>query len=201
MLERLACRIFGHQKVTTTTTHPIGLDTIALRVDCSKCHKTLTSWPPPLGAPSGATRFWKPEPVLPVSDLDPRAWSVMCQRQDHLAIEQVRNHSDRAMLIRLEDRAAVRVSRRYAMGRRQSNSLVDQHRRVVEQKLSEALPMFSGVAEPRSTDGVWPAVRYHPRIRVPGVLSFTVEWGTWFRNRQPDFQLLRFRVRILKAHH
>jgi hypothetical protein len=200
MLERLACRIFGHQEVVTTTTHPIGLDTIAVRTDCSRCHKILSSWPKPFGAPSGSTRFWEPEPVLPVSELDPRAWSIMRQRQDRLAIGQVRTHSDRAMLIRLEDRAAVRVSRRYAMGRRPSNSLVNQHRREVEQRLRVALPMFSGVAEPTPSAGVWPSVRYRPRTRVPGVLSFTVGWGTWFRNRQSGIQLLRFRLRTLKVH-
>jgi hypothetical protein len=195
------CRIFGHQRVTTKTTHPVGLDTIAVRIDCTRCHRTISSWPKPLGERSGPTQFSKPDPVLPVTELNNRAWSLMCQRQERLAIDKVRSRSERAMLIRLEDRAAIKAARRCALGRLESNSLVVRHRSEVKRRLDESIPMFSDFDERTRLTGARNSVRYRSRARGPDLISFTVGWGTWFRNRQTGLRLLRFRLRTLKALH
>jgi len=203
VLSRLTCALLGHQPVRTQTRHSFGRDIIAERSDCSRCHRTLHSWPPPLGAStrltphesrSGSSR------VVPITDLDARAWSIMCWRQEHLPLDRVRSRGDRDSLSIVEGRAANKVAARFGLDELHTFSLSAHHGQEVKRRLADAKPMLG-----RGQDVACPSraemriVSRHRRRRLRA-LNFTVGWGTWFSNRRVGLRWRLFRLRTRNAY-
>ncbi len=199
MLKRLTCRLSAHIRVTTQTFHPVGRDIIAEQVDCSRCGKVLRSWPPPLGAPTRAAVFYVEPEVVPVVDLDPQAWSIMCWRQEHLPLGRVRNRADRDSLRIVEDRAAIKVAKRFRLGDPDSFSLATHHRDEVERRVTKALPMHSRDRDSTASLRGSGVAAYQRFVRRPRAPSFPVGWGTWFKNRKVGFRWRLFRVRTFNV--
>jgi hypothetical protein len=199
VLKCLTCRLSGHRQVARQTPHPVGRDIIAERTVCSRCGKVLRSWPPPLGAPNRAPVFYVEPQVVPVAELDPHAWSIMCWRQDRLPPGRVRHRADWDSLRIVERRAASKVAKRLGLGSLHSSSLVRHHCDGVEAKLTSALPSYS--RERDSTGSLRGAGVTVSRgfIRRPRAPNFTIGWGTWFQNRRVGFRWRIFRLRNLNA--
>jgi hypothetical protein len=193
MFERLTCRLVGHRPVLEQTRHPVGRDIIAVRSQCGRCRKVLRSWPPPLGVSTGTTVFATRPPLMPIADLDPGAWSILCWRQEHLPLGHVRNGADRDSLVIIEGRAANRAAERFGLDNLHTHSLVVRHRQEVERRLREAGPAPATAGR----DGSHHTGRRQPHL--PHVLNFTVGWGTWFQNRQVGLRWRWFRLRTRSA--
>jgi hypothetical protein len=201
MLKRLTCSLIGHRRVTTRTLHPVAKDVIADRTDCSRCHKTLRSWPPPLGAPGLASEFADPVRLAPIGDLDQSAWSIMRARQEHLPIGHVRNSADRESLRIVESRAANKIAKRFGFDELHTFSLQVHHCNEVEKRVADQLPTDSHDWEPTGSLRAGSVATYRRFARRPRALNFTVGWGTWFRNRQVGIRWRLFRLRTLNFSH
>jgi Clp amino terminal domain, pathogenicity island component len=119
-------------------------------------------------------------PALALEDLNPRAWQVMCWRQEHLPLRRLRRRSHYQALWHLESRAAWRVASRLGLDDDQCYSISHHHLEQVERLAAQAKP---GLIQPRHG---WPR---HPIAMPVSVvhyrrrLSFALGWGTWFSNR------------------
>jgi hypothetical protein len=128
---------------------------------------------PPIPMPALTPAGTLDRPPLPVTDLDARAWTVLCWRQDHLPVGRLRRASDREALANLERATAWRLGQVLGLDDDQRYSLVHHHSDQVEQLVTRSRPDLPPHA--------WPASR---RPRRPGPQSLTVGWAVWFRNRQ-----------------
>jgi hypothetical protein len=70
---------------------------------------------PPISMPPLTPTGTLDRPPLFVGDLDSRAWSALCWRQDHLPLRKVRRRSHYAALSQLESRATWRMSSKLAL--------------------------------------------------------------------------------------
>jgi hypothetical protein len=134
-------------------------------------------------------------PPLPVSDLSPRAWSVLCWRQDHLPLGMLHRRSDAEALIQLERRAAWRIADRLALDDDQRYSLYCHHGEAVGERVAQARPEL---ARPRGPRKFSPEARARTRRRR--WLRFTVGWGVWVGNRRVAARDRWFSVRAARAY-
>jgi hypothetical protein len=124
-------------------------------------------------------------PPLPIAELDNRAWAVLCWRQDHLPLQRLRGRSSWQGLWSVEYRTAWRLPTRLGLDDDQRYSLLDRHRRAVEDRLALARPDLAPVRKSSST-AVRPLYftrhrRWRRRLRF---LSFVIGWPSWFANRR-----------------
>jgi Clp amino terminal domain, pathogenicity island component len=153
-----------------------GLDPAAARQAAVSAIGAAAGLPPvpmPQRTPAGTLD----RPALPVSDLDRRAWTVLRWRQDHLPLDRLRRDSDREALLHLERAAAWRVADRVGVDEDQRYSLLFHHAEEV-QRLAGGEPDRAGAR--RRLD----RARARRGRRRPGLLSFTVGWDAWLRNRR-----------------
>jgi hypothetical protein len=175
-----------------------GLDLAAIRLVALGMLKAPGDLPPismPPLTPAGTLD----RPPLFVDDLDPRAWSALCWRQEHLPLRKVRRRNHYAALNQLESRATWRVSSKLALDDDQRYSLLRHHLARVEQLTAQARP---DLVELRSAQpGVHVAMSFtagrRRRLRWPRALSFTVGWGTWIDSRQVGIRNRWFRFRTI----
>jgi hypothetical protein len=172
-----------------------GIDLSAARAAALTGLGVGTDLPPvcmPALTPAGTTD----RPRLPINDLDPRAWSVLRWRQDHLPLHRLHGKHSWHGLSSVEYRAAWRLPTRLGLDDDQRYSLLSHHRTAVEDRMAAARP---DLAPPRLAPDLVPRLfrgeavgwlqtgtrswRWRSRLRL---LSFTVGWGTWFGNRWAD---------------
>lgn len=130
-------------------------------------------------------------PALDLDQLDPRAVRVLSWRQQHLPLSQVRSRAHLAALESLEQRAAWGVAEEAGVDDDQRYSLLDHHRRAVEQRLGPAHAEFdrpSRSSRPRANGSGFIAGRRRRR------LTFMVGWPTWFSNRRAGIRDGWFRI-------
>jgi len=142
---------------------------------------------PPIPLPALTPAGTLDRPPLPVTDLDPRAWSVLRWRQNHLPLSRLRRSGDLLALIHLERAAAWRVADRLGLDDDQRHSLVWQHAAQISQRIARTRTDLVGSSGPRPRPGRLP--------RRPGYLNVTVGWATWFGNRRGAFRDRWFRLR------
>jgi Clp amino terminal domain, pathogenicity island component len=135
-------------------------------------------------------------PPLPVSDLSPDAWSVLCWRQDHLPLGMLHRRSDGEALISLERRAVWRIADRLALDDDQRYSLFCHHDEAVGDLVAQVRPEL---ARPRRPRQATPAARARMRRRRRW-LRFTVGWGVWVGNRRVAARDRWFGVRAARAY-
>jgi hypothetical protein len=140
-------------------------------------------------------------PALPVADLSPRAWAVLCWRQDHLPIGALRRRSDTWALTNLEHAAVLRVADRLALDDDQRYSLAHHHQRAVGERVAQARPDL--VQARRRQDGPHQARDARARAvrrRRHGWLRVTAGWGVWVGNRRMAASSRWFRLRASRAY-
>jgi Clp amino terminal domain, pathogenicity island component len=134
-------------------------------------------------------------PALDLDQLDPRIWRVLTWRQQHLPLSRVRRATHLAALESLEQRAAWRIADEAGVDDDQRYSLLDHHRRVVEQRLAPVQAQF-GHPQLSGTDmSSW--IHARRRRRVP---NFMVGWPTWFANRRVGMRDRWFRLTSAHAY-
>ena len=142
-------------------------------------------------------------PPLPVDQLDPRAWQVLCWRADHLPLQRLHRPSDWEALSSLEYGAALRAANRYHLDDDQRYSLLIQHWDEIDRIASAARP---DVVETRAqrverfrAEGPPRRSPLHERwIRVAP--SFMVGWPSWFGNRRVGLRNKWFRLTTRAAY-
>ena len=134
-------------------------------------------------------------PALDLDQLDPRAWRVLTWRQQHLPISQVRRATHLAALESLEQRAAWRVADDAGVDDDQRYSLLDHHRRAVEQSLASVHARFDPPRRMGVDKSGW--IRGRRRRRFP---NFMLGWPTWFANRRVGMRDLWFRLTSARAY-
>lgn len=154
------------------------------------------------GAPAGTLD----RPPLPVGDLDPRAWSALRWRQEHLPIARLHRRWDTEALIRLERDVVFRLAGRLGLDDDQRFSLTCHHEEAIDERVRQAKPDLGRpdwLAGPRTGPGAMllqpgrlPGRYRHPR----GVRRLTVGWGVWFSNRRVQIWNRWFRLRLLGAY-
>jgi Clp amino terminal domain, pathogenicity island component len=133
-------------------------------------------------------------PPLPVADLNPRAWTVLRWRQDHLPLDRLRRTGDLLALSHLERAAAWRLAERLGLDDDQRYSLVWQHDDEVRRLAVRIRP---DLADPRLAR--FAAVTGRPRRRRrPVSLNVTVGWSAWFGNRRVGLRDRWFRLRTIQ---
>lgn len=173
---------------------------------------------PPIGMPAPAPAGTMDRSPLPESDLDPRAWSVLRWRQDHLPLHRLRRRADRAALARLESAAAWRIAQRLRLGDDQRYSLIHHHDHAVRQAINgepgaTTPPPPPGATTPPPPPGQaglpgTPGAHarrialLHRRLRrygLPGMalLNLVVGWGPWMQNRRNGLHDRWVRLRTL----
>jgi hypothetical protein len=144
---------------------------------------------PPLRLPAATPAGTFDRPALAVSDLDARAWAVLCWRQEHLPMKLLRRRSDWWALSRLESAAAIRVGSQLTDGDDQLYSLRHHHAHEVERRAVLARPDLVPARSSRTVQTSVPITRLsRRRPRRPRFLNFTYGWGVWFKNRQGGLQ-------------
>jgi Clp amino terminal domain, pathogenicity island component len=133
-------------------------------------------------------------PPLPVTDLSPRAWAVLCWRQDHLPAGMLRRPSHVEALAHLEHAAVYRVADQLALDDDQRFSLVRHHELAVRERIAQARP---DLARPR---GRGPRAQALMRRRRCRWLRVTVGWGAWVGNRRVAGRDRWFRLRAARAY-
>lgn len=140
--------------------------------------------PPPV--PAG----YMDRPILTEPELDSRAWKVLTWRQAHLPLDSLRTPRDWQRLRDLEDEQVRRLYRSLRLHQDQEVSLGTQHlmrvQHIAHGARSDLVPPLPPpkridaptVATPIRTGDT----RFRRRWR-PSFLSFTIGWGTWFRDR------------------
>lgn len=146
---------------------------------------------PPL-APAGTLD----RPPLPVTDLNPRAWTVLRWRQDHLPLGRLRRSGDLLALSHLERAAAWRLAERLGLDDDQRYSLVWQHDDQVRRLAARTRPDLArpGLARPGLAQGAAARAR-RLRPRRLRFLNVTVGWSAWLGNRRVDLRDRWFRLR------
>jgi hypothetical protein len=143
-------------------------------------------------------------PPLPVAELDPRAWSALRWRQDHLPLRHLRQQRDWASLQHLEAKTAWRVASRLRLDDDQRYSLYRQHSEHVEARVAQARPDIVPQREDQPNGSgvhtVFIGGRLAPRLRRRWIPSFTIGWGTWFSNRWVGLRDKWFWLRTLSAY-
>jgi hypothetical protein len=151
---------------------------------------------PPVSMPALTPAGTLDRPPLPIADLDPRAWSALRWRQDHLPLHRLHGKSSWQGLSSVEYQAAWRLPTRLGLDDDQRYSLLSHHHSAVEKRMAAARP---DLAPPRLDPDLVPRLvrgpavswlqtgtrrwRWRRRLRF---LSFTIGWGTWFGNRWVD---------------
>jgi hypothetical protein len=156
---------------------------------------------PPIPMPPLTTAGTLDRAPLSVSELNPRAWTTLCWRQDHLPFRKISRRSHFAALRHLESRATWRASSKLSLDDDQRYSLLRHHVDRVEQLAAYAKPelfeLRSSVSELRVQVGITRIVSRRRRLHRPRWMNFTVGWGTWFANRQVGLRNRWFRLRII----
>ena len=171
-MKRLACTLTGHRSVTTETRHPVGRDIIASRSDCRRCGRAISSWPASvdeLARDLARVSSCQEQRLLQMSDLHPRAWSLLRERQERLPVGRVRSRRDLNSLRIIEGRAASRVARRLRLADVQSLSVAVHHREAVERILTggaAGLCRSSGCHFLGRRSAVRPVPRHAPGRRI-----------------------------------
>jgi Clp amino terminal domain, pathogenicity island component len=142
---------------------------------------------PPIPLPALTPAVTLDRPPLLVTDLDPRGWTVLLWRQNHLPLSRLRRSGDLLALIHLERAAAWRVADRLGLDDDQRHSLVWQHAAQVSQRIARTRTDLIGSSGPRSRPARGP--------RRPRYLNVTVGWAVWFGNRQVGLRDRWFRLR------
>ncbi|HEY2508626.1 MAG TPA: Clp protease N-terminal domain-containing protein [Streptosporangiaceae bacterium] len=140
-------------------------------------------------------------PPLPVAELDPRAWSVLRWRQDHLPAGQLHGWRDTEALIHLERAAAGRLADQLGLDDDQRYSLLWRHETAVDDRVAELRPEVARLGG----EALLAASRVRARLRMRRVrglrqLSFLLGWGVWFGNRRAALWDRWFRLRTLTAY-
>ncbi len=148
---------------------------------------------PPILLPELTPAGTLDRPALPVTDLDARAWGVLCWRQDHLPLGRLRRACDWEALSHLERAAAGRLAQRLGLGDDQHYSLISQHSREVEQIMARSRPDLAR----RLAD---PAIRFrgHRGPHRPRALILPAGWAVWFGNRRVGLRYRWFRLRTFR---
>ena len=145
-------------------------------------------------------------PALPVAELDPRAWSALRWRQDHLPIGRLHRRWDAEALTHLERNAVWRLADRLGLDDDQRFSLTCQHGEALQERVTQARP---DIARPHRIPGprigqramVVQRNRLRRGYRHPrGLLRLTVGWGAWLSNRRVEIWNRWFRLRTLSAY-
>lgn len=133
--------------------------------------------------------------ALDIDQLDPRVWPVLAWRQEHLPLSRLHRAGRLAALESLEQRAAWRLADEGAVDDDQRYSLLDHHRRAVEERLAPIRAQFGHPHLSGSGESGWIAGRR--RRRVP---NFLVGWPTWFANRRAGMRDRWFRLTSARAY-
>jgi hypothetical protein len=137
-------------------------------------------------------------PPLPITDLDPQAWTALRWRQEHLPLSRLRRRSDWGALYHLESRAARQVAAKLSLSQDQYYSLIQLHTDAVRQRAASAKPHLVELRDRLGPIGQPLAVGAQPkRGRPPLIRSLTIGWGTWFKNRYVDIHDRWFRLRTM----
>jgi Clp amino terminal domain, pathogenicity island component len=131
-------------------------------------------------------------PPLPVDQLDPRAWSVLRWRQEHLPLRHVRGPNDWGALSHLEHQAAWRIADRLGVDDDQRYSLSAQHYREVDRRAHEAKPAVFETIEQAAERNHGQEIQRLRRSRPKILPNFMVGWPTWFANRRAGLRDKRF---------
>lgn len=145
---------------------------------------------PAIAIPSPVPAGYMDRPILTEPELDSRAWKVLTWRQGHLPLDALRTSRDWQCLHDLEDDIVRRLYRSLRLHEGQEISLGTHHLMRVQQIAHQARPdLVPPLEPPRRVDAPIVATpirvgdpRFH-RHWQPSFLSFTIGWGTWFRNR------------------
>lgn len=135
---------------------------------------------PPIAMPALAPAGSLDRPPLPVADLDQRAWTVLCWRQEHLPVDRVRSRDSAEALRHLEWQAAWRLGEELRLDEDQRFSLVHHHVAAVERHVSPARP---DLGRRRPSRGRYARLIMRHRF-LRRRIGFTVGWGVWFGNRR-----------------
>jgi Clp amino terminal domain, pathogenicity island component len=130
-------------------------------------------------------------PPLLVADLNPRAWTVLRWRQDHLPLGRVRRAGDLQALSHLERAAAWRLAERLGLDDGQRYSLIWQHDDQVRRLAARTRPDLGRSHSTRPAA----AMGRSRRPRRPVFLNVTVGWSAWFGNRRVGLRDRWFRLR------
>ncbi|MGH9128869.1 MAG: Clp protease N-terminal domain-containing protein [Acidimicrobiales bacterium] len=116
-----------------------GLDTGAVR---SVALESLAAPPdlPPISIPPLPPAGTDDRPPLPVGQLDPRAWGVLCWRQEHLPLRRVHRCSDVEALRHLESKASWRVTMQLGLDEDQRYSVIRHYLARVDVLAAQAVP-------------------------------------------------------------
>lgn len=185
-----------------------GLDAAAVRLAALSAIGAPADHPP-VGMPAPTPAGTMDRSPLPESDLDPRAWTVLRWRQDHLPLRRLRSRADRAALARMESAAAWRIAQRLRLGDDQRYSLIHHHDNAVRQAITAepgatTPPPPPGQAGLPDTPGAHARriALLHRRLRrygLPGMalLNLVVGWGPWMQNRRNGLHDRWVRLRTL----
>lgn len=154
---------------------------------------------PPIAMPTLTPAGTVDRPLLAVEDLNHRAWSALCWRQDHLPLHKIKRRSHYDALKHLEHRAVWHLSSKLKVDDDQRYSLMRHHFERVERRACEAKPEF---VQMRSAQQQGPTVisfGFDQRRlwRLSRWLKFAVGWGTWFGNRLVGLRNRLFHLRTL----
>jgi hypothetical protein len=150
---------------------------------------------PPIAIPPLTPAGIADRPPLAVDQLDVRAWSVLCWRQEHLPLARLRRQGDWHALSHLEHRAAWRIADRFGVDDDQRHSLGFHHNHEVERLAYAASPAVvettSQLMERFGHEG--PLLRRGRRRRRRRLVpNFMMGWPTWFANRRVGLRDKRF---------
>jgi hypothetical protein len=136
-------------------------------------------------------------PALPASELDRRAWQVLCWRRERLPLDRLRRRSDGHALVCLEWRATSKIADQLRLDHDQLYSLWSHHLAEVERLAVLAAPIVFETSHqylrrirlesslPKSPFEIWWQRTMPSRWRG---------WPTWLEGRRVDFRDLHFRM-------
>lgn len=178
--------------------HRAGLDLAAIRRVALEALGAPADFPP-ISVPSFTPAGTADRPPLPIEELDPRAWSALCWREDHLPLHRVKRRDHYDALCRLESRAVWRVASEFELDDDQGYSLLRHHLDQIEERTARALPECVAVRSAESPVRFKTTMTTHRRGRRRfGWLTPTVGWGNWFGNRRVGLRNRWFHLRTLR---
>jgi hypothetical protein len=174
----------------------VGLDLAAFRLIALEALRA-PGYLPPISMPPLTPAGTLDRPPLFIDDLNLRAWSALCWRQDHLPLREIKRPGDYHSLRRLEARAAWRVASRLQLDEDQRYSLLRHHIDQVERLVARSTPQFVELRaeEPRFVSSGVATVQNRRRMGRTMWLSFMTGWGSWIANRRVGLRNRWFQFR------